>query len=212
MSWYLFVGGNKSWLSSSYGIENPPPPAFGFEAAESPPLPRRLSIRCYAPPLLLLVRLSLTIDILGDISSFCSRDKPVLLALMRDMPVGFLYIDGELAESLGNPDEFLCSFISGWEGGDNLSAPLIIFEALDWPIREPLWSESWRDGSKPALILADSLAANSSAKGGLLYCSLGFSSTLAMNEERLLEPEFLLWGFQEEFLPYSKSETKASSS
>ena len=107
------------------------------------------------------------------------RDKSVLLALIRDMPVGFLYIEGELAESRGTPREFLCSFINGWRGGESWLAPSIIFGALNRPPREPLWSESCSEGISPAFKLADSRAANSSASSGaLLYYSIGLSSIL----------------------------------
>ena len=115
------LGENKSLLSSSYGREKPPSSfgcelSFDLEATDAPALlPRKLARRY--PPFFDEIP-SFTIDIRGDVaSSFASggNERPVL-AFNRDMPVGFLYIDGELAESMGNADEFLCSLISGYDG------------------------------------------------------------------------------------------------
>ena len=83
-----------------------------------------------------------------EVSSYTirGRDKPVLLSLARDNPVGFLYIEG-LLESRGGMMEFLCSLISGWDGLENWFAPpldLSMSEAagfLSRLLREPLYYE-----------------------------------------------------------------------
>ena len=84
-----------------------------LEAAET--LALSLKLCSFLAFLLLFDRPSCTIDMRGCASSLCSggSDRPVLLALIRDIPVGFWYIEGELAESSAKPEAFLCSFISG---------------------------------------------------------------------------------------------------
>jgi len=184
------LGENKSLLSSSYGREKPPSSfacelSFDLEATDAPALlPRKLARRY--PPFFDEIP-SFTIDIRGDVASSFARggkERPVL-AFNRDMPVGFLYIDGELAESMGNADEFLCSLISGYDGLESWFAPSVFpAETLKRPLLEPLYSESCNEGKLPALMLADSRAAYSSASGGFLYCPDGFSSSLSKSETK----------------------------
>ena len=108
-------------MSSSAGREKPlssaVTPTLGYEltldldTCETPPLSRILTSR--STPLLLDCD-SLTTDMRDEASSYTirGRDKPVLLSLARDNPVGFLYIEG-LLESRGGMTEFLYSLISG---------------------------------------------------------------------------------------------------